>query len=139
MELVHITFWWSIAINNSMKKNILQNRGISILGFLVLGFILVLVLSYYNISIRSVVESPTGQDNINYVQDTSKSVWDKYLKSPVSYLWNDVWINLFWKSFISNLERIRDGQPTDLDLAAPRLNYNNVNNTIDVGNSSSTF
>jgi len=102
-----------------MKQN--TQKGISILGVLVLGFILILVLSYFNISIKGVVESPTGQENLNYVQGTSVSLWDKYLAGPASYLWNDIWINLFWNSFVSNMERIRDGQPTDVDNAAQDL------------------
>jgi hypothetical protein len=79
------------------------------------------VLSYFHISIKAVVESPTGQENINYVRVTSKNLWNDYLAQPASYLWNDVWINIFWKGFISNMERIRDGKPTDLDKAANNL------------------
>lgn len=100
-------------------------KGISILGFLVLGFILILVLSYFNISIRGVVESPTGQDNVNYIGGGARSLWDDYLKGPVLYLWNDVWIDIFWKGFISNMERIRDGVPTDFDTAVPEIKFNN--------------
>lgn len=109
----------------SMKKReLLKNKqnGISILGVLVLGVIIILVLSYFHISIKAVVESPTGKENINYVGGTSKSLWTTYLAEPASYLWNDVWINIFWKPFISNMERLRDGKPTDFDNAAPTVN-----------------
>jgi hypothetical protein len=102
-------------------KNLNKKRGISILGVIFFGFIIVLVLSYFNVSIKSVVESPTGQENINYVKGSTKSLWETYLAEPVHYLWNDVWVNIFWKGFISNMERIRDGQPTDLDKAAEDL------------------
>jgi len=102
-------------------KNFNKQRGISILGVLVLGVILILVLSYFHVSIKSVVESPTGQDNVNYVGGGAKSLWTTYLAEPASYLWNDVWVNIFWKSFISNMERIRDGQPTDLQKAGNNL------------------
>ncbi len=112
-----------------MKTNKTNQAGISILGILVLGFVLILVLSYYNISIKGVVESPTGQENLNYVGGTTRSLWDKYLAGPADYLWHDVWINIFWKGFISNMERIRDGQPTDFDNASQNLkvNSNNIN------------
>lgn len=105
-----------IKQNNKLKK------GISIIGILFLGFIIILVLSYFKISVRSVVESPAGQDNINYVGGGTKNLWDEYLKKPASYIWNDVFINIFWASFISNMERIRDGKPTDYELAAPSVN-----------------
>jgi hypothetical protein len=103
-----------------MNKNN-KNFGISIIGILILGAILLLILSYFNISVRGVVQSPTGQDNINYVKGTSQSVWDKYLAEPAHYLWQDVWVNIFWKSFINNMQRIRDGQPTDLENAGNNL------------------
>ncbi|MEI7463587.1 MAG: hypothetical protein WCK03_04315, partial [Candidatus Taylorbacteria bacterium] len=72
-------------------------------------------------------ESPTGQSNINYVADGSKTVWDKYLKDPASYLWNDVFVKIFWSSFINNMERIRDGKQTDYEKYAPTTTFNNTN------------
>ncbi len=98
------------------------NRGISIIGILLLCVVIILVLSYFQISIKSVVESPTAQENIGYVRGGTVNIWDKYLRVPATYLWNDVFINIFWKSFINNMERIRDGQPTDYELNAPAVN-----------------
>ena len=103
-----------------IKSNKLE-RGISIIGILFLGFILILVLSYFKISVRSVVESPEAQDNINYVGGGTRNLWNDYLKEPASYLWNDIFINIFWQSFINNMERIRDGQPTDYEINAPTV------------------
>jgi|SRR3989344_3190106 len=110
--------------NNKIKNLNSKNRGLSILGIFFLGIIIIFTLSYFRINIREIAESPTGQDNINYIEGSSKSFWDKYLKDPASYLWNDIWVDIFWKSFISNMERIRDGQPTDLENAAPKANPN---------------
>ncbi len=98
-----------------------KQKGISILGIIFFGFILILVLSYFHVSIKAVVESHAGQENVNYVGGGAKNLWTTYLAEPASYLWNDVWINIFWKGFISNMERIRDGKPTDLDKAANNL------------------
>ena len=98
-----------------------KQRGISILGVLVLALLIILVLSYFNVSIKSVVESPTGQENINYVKGGTQSLWDKYLAEPAHYLWHDVWLDIFWKGFIYNMERIRDGRTTDLDGASNNL------------------
>mgnify|MGYP001620045452 CR=1 FL=1 len=111
-----------------MKTLATYKKGISILGIVIFGFVVILVLSYYNISIRGVVESPTGQDNINYVAGTSQSFWNKYLANPASYLWNDIWVDIFWKGFINNMEKIRDGSPTDFDNAVPSVNINNTGN-----------
>ncbi len=103
-----------------MSTNI--EKGISIIGILFLGFILILVLSYFNVSVKSVVESPTGQDNISYVGGGVRNLWTDYLKGPADYLWNDIFVNIFWKSFVNNMERIRDGQPSDYELNAPTVN-----------------
>jgi hypothetical protein len=101
-----------------MIKN--KNNGlISILGMIFMTILAVFVLSYFNISIRGVVESPTAQDNIHYVGGASKSVWDKYLKDPAAYLWNDVWKKIFWQGFINNMELIRDGKPIEMQNYAP--------------------
>ena len=104
-----------------MEKLNNKKRGISILGILLLAIVIILVLSYFNISIKAVVESPTGQENINYVQGGTKSLWTTYLAEPASYLWNDVWVDIFWRPFISNMKKINLGQPTDIDKAANGL------------------
>ena len=106
-------------INNIKNK---KEKGISLIGIIILGLILILVLSYFKISVKSVVESPTAQENITYVGGGTRNLWNDYLKAPASYLWNDIFINIFWKSFINNMERIRDGQPTDYELNAPTVN-----------------
>ena len=106
-----------------------KKGGISILGIVILAIIVILVLGYFHISIRAVVDNPTSQDNINYVKGGTESFWDEYLAGPASYLWNDVWVKIFWQGFINNMERIRDGQPTVLDKAAKNLEVQpNTNN-----------
>lgn len=102
-------------------KYLNTQRGLSILGVIILGVIIILVLSYFKVSIKSVVESPTGQENVNYVSGGTKNLWTAYFAEPAAYLWNDVWVNIFWKSFISNMERIRDGKPTDFENAGNNL------------------
>lgn len=102
--------------------NIKRNKGISIIGILFFGLIIIFVLSYFKVSIKSVVESPEAQENIGYVKGGSVSLWGKYLKGPASYLWNDIFIDIFWKSFINNMERIRNGEPTDYEINAPSVN-----------------
>jgi len=98
-----------------------KQAGISILGVIVFGFLLILVLSYFHVSIKAVVESPTGQENVNYVKGTGQDFWNKYLAEPAHYLWQDVWVNIFWKGFIFNMQRITNGQPTDYNDAANNL------------------
>ena len=100
-----------------------RNSGISIIGIIFLVVVIIFVLSYFNISIKGIVQSPTGQENVNYVKGTTVTFWDKYLAEPASYLWNDVWLKIFWRPFISNMEKIANHQPTDITNAAPTMNF----------------
>jgi len=100
----------------------MKKGGISILGILFLGVILMFVLSYFNISFKTAVEKPAVQDNAKYVEGTGRSLWNEYLKKPADYLWNEVWVKIFWASFITNMEDIRDHKPTDMQKMAPTIN-----------------
>jgi len=44
--------------------------------FIILLVILILALSYFGISIRNIVESPTGQDNLSFVWAYIKDGWE---------------------------------------------------------------
>ena len=59
----------------------------SILGVIVFAVIVIMVLSYFKISIKSLVESPSGQENINFVREGVVNFWDDYLKGPVENFW----------------------------------------------------
>lgn len=79
-----------------------KKRGISIIGVIFLAVVIILTLGYFHISIKSIVESPVGQENINYVGGVSRNFWNDYLKKPTEYVWNDLWIPV-WKSFTSSI------------------------------------
>ena len=101
-----------------------QGGGISIVGIILIGILVIILLGYFNINLRTVVENPQSQDNLNYLREGTVNLWNKYLKAPASYLWNDVWLKIFWRPFISNMERIRDGKPTDYELNSPTVKMN---------------
>lgn len=98
-----------------------KNGGISIIGLVILAIVVILVLSYFKISIKSVVESPESRNNFSYVFDKAEDVWTKYLKKPANYLWHEIFVKIFWASFINNMERIRDGKPIDLEIFSPQI------------------
>ena len=89
--------------------------------FIIIIIILILVLSYFNIDIRGIIEAPQTQQNIGYVWSFVSFVWSEYLRGPFSYLWNDVFLRLLWSSFIDNLEKIKRGQPHDFEINAPQV------------------
>ena len=82
-----------------MKNKIYNKGGVNIIGLFVFVIITVLVLNYFNINVRKIAQSPTGQTNINYVTDNTKSVaktaWEKYIKDELTYIWNEIVIKIF--------------------------------------------
>ncbi len=106
-----------------MKNLHTTNRGLSILGVIFFGVIIILVLSYFKVSIRTVVESPEAQDNLDYVGGETVSLWDRYFKEPVSYLWNDIWLELFWRPFVYNMQKLVNGKPDDIQQEVPSVSY----------------
>ena len=64
-----------------------------------------LIISYFGINIRALVNSPTTQDNVSYVWNGTIYIWDHFLKGPVTYLWK-IFIDLVWKSALNS---IKDG------------------------------
>lgn len=105
-----------------MRKFKGKKGGINIVGILFFCFTIILILNYFHISIRVVMEDPGTKDNTNYVGGAGKSLWNNYLKEPFTYLWSDIWIPFFWHPFILNMERIRDHKPIDFQIFTPTGN-----------------
>lgn len=95
-----------------------MKRGFIIKTILII-IALILIMSFLSFDIESIVESPQSQKNIAYVVGLGTLVWDKFLSKPVLYFWQNIFIDLLWESFVSNMERIKQGEPTDLQLMAP--------------------
>ena len=100
-----------------------KKGGISILGIIFFTVIAIIVLSYFNISIKAVVESPQAKDNFTYVGSTSRSLWNDYLAKPVHDILNSDVVKFFWNAFVSNMQSIHDGKPTDFQKFAPTVQF----------------
>ena len=71
--------------------------------------VVIFVLSYFNISLRAIVDGNVFRENFAFVWNSIKSGWNRYLLGPADYLWNDIFIDLIWDSFTDNLGRIKKG------------------------------
>ncbi len=106
------------------KRN--TNRG-GLIRLIIYIVIILLIISYFGLNIRTIVNSPAGQENFTYVQGIMITVWNGYLKKPVLYLWNDIFLKLIWEPAIENLTKIKDGSSDSLlssstpQLSPPRL------------------
>ncbi len=86
---------------------------------IIIVVIAVIVLGYFGFDLRTIIESESVQKNLLYVWNFVVNVWENYLQRPALYLWNDIFIDLIWESFVDNMERIKDGEPTVLEQNAP--------------------
>jgi len=83
--------------------------------FIILIIIVIAVLSYFNFDLKTFFESDIVRNNFGFIWNWTTYVWDNYLKGPVDYLWNNVFIDLIWNSFIENLNRFKAGQGPDFN------------------------
>ncbi len=100
-------------------KNIPKNKGL--VKIILAIVIALLILSYFGFNLRTLIDSPTTQDNFGYVASSTVSVWDKYLKAPATYVWKDIFIELIWNPAIDNLKRLNRGEKDDIQLMAPTV------------------
>lgn len=99
------------------------NKQQGFIKLIIIIIIAIIILSYLGFDLRAIVESPESQGNLGYVWGLVVGVWDTYLVGPASYLWNDIFIDLLWDSFVDNLERVKGGDPTTIEELAPSTNF----------------
>lgn len=97
-----------------------SNNQKGLIKFIILIIIGILVLSYFSIDIRGIVESEQSQSNFQYVWGWVVFVWAEYLGEPVRYFWDEIFLGIIWSAFTENMERIKQGQPNDLERGAPQ-------------------
>ncbi|MEI6304841.1 MAG: hypothetical protein WCP09_02365 [Candidatus Taylorbacteria bacterium] len=84
--------------------------------------IILLVLGYFGFNLRSIVNSPTFQDNWMFVRGVVVDTWNTYLNKPFDYLLNKIFIPLIWDPAISGLLRMKnDGSPVILQSQTPQM------------------
>ena len=74
-----------------------QKRG-GLIKFIVVVVVLIIILGYFSLDIRGIIEHPQVQKNFAYLFGWVEFVWDEYLARPVLYFWDNVIIGLLWKN-----------------------------------------
>ena len=85
------------------------NKQKGIVRTIIIIVIALLIVSYFGINIRDVVNSPTSQSNISYVWGGVTYVWNNYLKIPVTEAYNG-FMTYIWNPSIADIQRINNGQ-----------------------------
>lgn len=77
------------------SKKVYYNRGLIKFIFIIIA--LLVLLAYLGLNLRSIVSSPTFVDNWAFIKSTVSTVWFDYLRTPVLYLFNDIFIPYIWE------------------------------------------
>jgi len=75
-----------------MKKN----QGF--IKWIILIVVALIILGYFGIDVKQVVESPTTQSNLNYLEQVASWLWHNILKVPVTWIWENLILPLVVKA-----------------------------------------
>jgi hypothetical protein len=87
------------------------NKQSGLIRFIVLFIAAILLLSYFNIDLKSLAEKPQTKNNIGYVLTVGGEIWHEYLSKPAAYFWNNIFLGLLWSAFTENLNQIKNNKP----------------------------
>ncbi|MFH1402120.1 MAG: hypothetical protein ABIG87_00665 [Patescibacteria group bacterium] len=96
-----------------------DNRGL--VKWIIIILIAIIILSYFGFDLRAIVGSDATQNNLSYVWGLAVTVWNDYLSRPILYFWHNIFIDLLWESFVDNMNRIKNGEPTTIENLAPEI------------------
>jgi hypothetical protein len=88
--------------------------------YIILGLVIIIVLSFFGYDLKAIIEAPQTQSNLSYTWGGVTTAWN-YVKGPIMYFYNNIFIGILWKAFIHNLGRIDAGAPTEIENAGSRL------------------
>jgi len=71
-----------------------MNKKQGIIKLIILIVIGILILSYFRIDIRRIVESDMAQKNLGYVWGIIQYCWHTFLERPALWIWNQIVIDL---------------------------------------------
>ena len=81
-----------------MRKKFSHNRGlIKTVVLVIAGLIL---LAYLGLNLRSIVESQTFIDNWEFIKNLMVTIWSDYLKGPILYIFNNIFMPYIWEPLI---------------------------------------
>jgi len=92
----------------------MTNKKDGLIKLIVLIILGIAILSYLGFDLRGFISSEIVQNNFGFIFSFLGNIWHNYLAKPADYLWNDIFLDLIWNSFIENLGRLKSGEPSTL-------------------------
>jgi len=88
--------------------------------YIILSLVVIIVLSFFGYDLKAIIEAPLTQNNLHYAGNGVSYVWN-YVKGPLTYFYEKIFIGILWNAFVHNLGRVDAGAPTELEAAGQRL------------------
>lgn len=94
-------------MTTTIDKKISKNGGL--VGNLILVVAGLVLLSYFfDIDVIDFIKSPPVQNVWNYIKDGTYIIWDKFLDTPVLFIWNKIIIGFIWEYILKAAFIIKD-------------------------------
>lgn len=68
----------------------MKNKQQGLINWIILIVIALIILGYYGIDVKKIIEKPETQENISYVTKKVIYTWENYLKAPTKYISKDI-------------------------------------------------
>jgi len=90
------------------------NKNSGFIKLILLIIVVILILSYFGISLRNVANSKVGKDNFDFLKEVGQktwsfclSVWDTYLAEKAMYIWDEIILKFGGNFVIENIDKLR--------------------------------
>jgi amino acid permease len=99
------------------------------IGFIRLKTVIVIIIvlvvfGLLGISVRDdIVENEQVGENVSYVWQITVAVYDNYIKEPLTWFWEEVFVDLIWGAFVGTMNALKDGEDIPATQYAPAPNY----------------
>ncbi len=93
----------------------------SLRWFIILVIAFIIASFYFDFDLKEAVEDEKTQSNFNYIKTHVVKFYNKNLSSHVDYLWNDIFIDIFWDSFVKDMKNLNLKEKTSFEKFAPSV------------------
>lgn len=76
----------------------IQNNNRGLVKMIIILFVVLIILAYFGLNLRSIIASQTFQDNWGYLTGLATTIWDNYLHGFVTWIWNSILAPLISKT-----------------------------------------
>lgn len=87
----------------------LQTNSKGFIKLILLVIVGLIVLGYFGLNIKDILASPIVKENLAYVWELVKHVWNTWLAAPAHWIWEHI-LKFLWELFLNGLNGLKNGQ-----------------------------